>query len=464
MPGRLPLGAWMREGLRAGFLLKPRVGAAEPTPAQLLLVLVVFSALELVLGRFEVAGDAVFDLRGWLVPWWSVGALLLVAWWALTPRVAGEPRGSLAAWFLLWTTAVVPANSVSQLLGIAQAHGALPDLLQQSAWAAWLVYLGLWAWTLAVVVRVTQAFAPSRRRLAAVLAVFVVVFLASASLFPESAWKEDAEQLAQQQPAQLELSQDTFEDQQALLLKVLGGLEPQRPGVVDVYGLVFSPYASEDVFLRESTMVADVLAERFDAAGRVVQLANHASTPDSLPWATARNLERAVAAIAQRMDLDNDVLVVYLTSHGANDFKLAAANPPLDVEPISPGELRQALDNAGVKNRVILISACYSGGWVGPLADDHTLVMTAADATHTSYGCGKLSDLTFFGRAVFDEQLRKLTHSFEKAYAAAVPVIRKRESDAGKDDGFSNPQISIGEKIRPLLRQLEQRLEAAAQK
>ena len=107
---------------------------------------------------------------------------------------------------------------------------------------------------------------------------------------------------------------------------------------------------------------------------------------------------------------------------------------------------------------MIAISACYSGGWTGPLAGDSTLVMTAADATHTSYGCGRLSELTFFGRAVFDEQLRK-TRSFEQAFAAAVPLIRQREIDAGKPDGFSNPQISVGEKIRPVLQALELRLD-----
>ncbi len=86
--------------------------------------------------------------------------------------------------------------------------------------------------------------------------------------------------------------------------------------------------------------------------------------------------------------------------------------------------------------------------------------MTAADATHTSYGCGRLSELTFFGRAMFNEELRK-TRSFEAAFAAAVPLIRQREIDAGKDDGFSNPQISMGEKIRPVLDQLARRLDAA---
>ena len=86
--------------------------------------------------------------------------------------------------------------------------------------------------------------------------------------------------------------------------------------------------------------------------------------------------------------------------------------------------------------------------------------MTAADATHTSYGCGTRSELTFFGRAVFHEQLRQ-THSFTEAFAKAVPVIAQREVEAGKADGFSNPQIRVGKQITPVLQALEQRLQTA---
>jgi hypothetical protein len=84
--------------------------------------------------------------------------------------------------------------------------------------------------------------------------------------------------------------------------------------------------------------------------------------------------------------------------------------------------------------------------------------MTASDADHTSYGCGKKSDLTFFGRAMYDEQLRNQTLSFEKAHAAARLVIDKREKEAGKDDGYSNPQIKVGARIRPYLERLQIRL------
>ena len=113
----------------------------------------------------------------------------------------------------------------------------------------------------------------------------------------------------------------------------------------------------------------------------------------------------------------------------------------------------------GVRWRVISVSACYSGSWIAPLAGDGTLVMTAADAEHTSYGCGRKSELTFFGRAMYEEALRK-TWSFTEAHAFARKVIEVREREAGKRDGYSNPQISEGAGIRPVLERLrDQRAE-----
>ena len=158
------------------------------------------------------------------------------------------------------------------------------------------------------------------------------------------------------------------------------------------------------------------------------------------------------------MDRDEDVLFIHLTSHGASDGELAADFWPLAVEPVVPPDLKQWLDAAGIRYRVLSISACYAGNWIAPLAADGTLVITASDADNTSYGCGKKSDLTFFGRAMYDEQLRTTTRSFTEAHAAARTIIKQRETEAGKDDGHSNPQIKVGGKIVPVLERMNKRL------
>lgn len=453
-----PMKEWIREGLRAGLFLRPRVAGLVPRPRELVLLFLLTAAVEIALGRLEVPGPASFNLRAWLAPWWGVAASVLLVWallWGLpTPHDGPRLRG-VPAWFALWLMAAIPPTLVSQGLSILQARESLPPPFVQSPLLAWATYLGLWAWTLGIALRMGWHFSMDRRRLAALGAGLLAIFALSAWQFPDRPWASE-EPVAEVQP-RLILSQESIEAQQAVWQQAVARLAPQRAGVADVYGLVFAPYAPEDVFLRESTLVADVLAQRFDAQGRVLQLVNHATTAATLPWATPLNLKRSVDAIAERMDREQDVLVVYLTSHGASNFQLAAAHSPLQVESLSPSDLRRALDEAGIRHRVLLISACYSGGWIGPLASDDSLVMTAAAADRTSYGCGTRSELTFFGRALFDEQLRK-THSFEAAYAAAVPVIAQREKEADKPDGPSNPQISVGERIRPVLRALEQRL------
>jgi len=189
----------------------------------------------------------------------------------------------------------------------------------------------------------------------------------------------------------------------------------------------------------------------------VLQLQNHADTAATLPWATPLNLHRAIDRAAERMDRDDDILFIHLTSHGGRDGHLAAAFGPLTVDEVTPQQLRTWLDDAGVRYRVISVSACYSGSWIQPLSGPGTLVMTSADAEHTSYGCGRKSELTFFGRAMYDEQLRQ-TWSFENAHAVARAVIERREKEAGKTDGYSNPQIFVGAEVRAQLAKLEARL------
>ncbi len=465
---RLSLRAWFVEGLRAGIFLMPRVAGRTPTPLQALILTALVVAVEVALFRIEIAGPARLDVQAWLSAWWSAGLFIGLAWWAF-PSETAEPGSEeekpkrpvgVGAAFVLWVIASLPNTLVYQCLMAAIAHGWLTGSVFSQNWLYWVFYAVFTTWSLGAAILLVVRFTGLTAR----TAVFALALLASTGLttwqFNARAWQQDDERdaVASSRP-RLQLSQQTFETQQALWESTMAAIARERPGVTDVYGLVFAPYAAEDVFLRESTLVSRLLAERFDAEGRVVHLVNHATTTQTHPWATTQNLQRAIDAIAQRMDRNNDVLVVYMTSHGASDFKLAAAHWPLQVPPLTPGELREALDNAGIRHRVIAISACYSGGWINALAGDTTLVMTAADATHTSYGCGRLSELTFFGRAMFDEQLRK-THSFEQAFARAVPLIKQREIDAGKDDGFSNPQIQVGAGISPVLRALEKRLDA----
>ncbi|OUM03586.1 C13 family peptidase [Variovorax sp. JS1663] len=459
----LPLQRWMAEGLRASVLLAPRI-TGSPSPWQLILIVLIPSLLYLGLERLQIEGPATFHPTVELHTYWVVAITLWIGWLALSQRPAGggDPAGgaSLGGWFALTTWAGVPWTLLMGGMSLAYSRGWLPSALTTPI-GFWTVYgclLGIW---LVASVRLMARYVPRRTWvllfMPGMLAITALGFW-QALQDRERPWQADASASAAPERPRLQLSQETFEAQQAVWQRAIAGIAPRRAGETNVYGLVFAPYASEDVFLRESGMVATLLEERFDARGRVLRLLNHATTAQELPWATPLNLRRAIESMAERMDREQDLLVIYMTSHGASDFKLASAHWPLSVPWLTPQELREALDAAGIRHRVIAISACYSGGWIEPLATEHSLIMTAADAEHTSYGCGHRSELTFFGRAVFDEALRK-THSFEAAFAEAVPVIQQREIEAGKEDGFSNPQIRVGDGIRPVLDKLSQRLD-----
>ncbi|WP_051294120.1 C13 family peptidase [Pseudoduganella violaceinigra] len=452
------LWRWLRAGASTAFFRSPRWDGLAHTDANLVLTLVLLVLSQTVIfQRLYVQGPAQFYWQaiayGWL-------PFALLPFYALLVRGTG-PSGRPGA-------APDLAALVTMLLSQTVWLNLLLNLFLFSMWAGkadkWSTrYLGPWgAWilwgipvTLFVLSQLTLLARAGRGRrwplaVTAVMMAGVVALGVSARhpdfWYPEkdSADNEDAPE------RYLKLTAEMMEAQPALLSRQLAALAPQRPGKVDMYALTFAPYGDE-VFRRESQMVADVMSARFDTGGRTVQFVNHVKTADKLPWATTLNLRRAIRSVARTMDKDEDVLFVYLTSHGAREGRLAADFWPFELTELTPAMLRKFLDDAGIKHRVIAVSACYSGSWIPALKDDATMVLTAADANHTSYGCGYKSELTYFGRAMFDEQLRSHTRSFEEAHAAAREVIRKREIEAGKDDGYSNPQLSVGPAIRAKL-------------
>jgi Peptidase C13 family len=88
------------------------------------------------------------------------------------------------------------------------------------------------------------------------------------------------------------------------------------------------------------------------------------------------------------------------------------------------------LGRTGVQHRVVVISACYSGVSVGPLANANTLVITAADSDHSSFGCQDKVKWTYFGDAFFNRALRH-TADLRSAFVTARKLISVRERHDG---------------------------------
>jgi len=146
---------------------------------------------------------------------------------------------------------------------------------------------------------------------------------------------------------------------------------------------------------------------------------------------------------------------VYLASHGSRNFRLTADLPPLSLVELTPPGLRQLLDDAGIKWRIVVVSACYSGGFIEPLQDDHTLIITASRADRTSFGCGKGSASTFFGEAFFQKGMASAD-----SFAAAFDLAKARVAERERDERFSppsDPQWWIGPAMADKLAGLRKR-------
>ncbi len=142
------------------------------------------------------------------------------------------------------------------------------------------------------------------------------------------------------------------------------------------------------------------------------------------------------------MDPDKDVLVIVLTSHGTPEGLAIVAGRSEDT--LSPLDLREMLNASGAKYRAVIISACYSGVFVPALADDRTLVITAAAADRSSFGCEDGATWTYFGDAFFNRALRAAP-SLEAAFEIARQLVTAREQREGFEP--SNPRMAGGSEV-----------------
>jgi hypothetical protein len=208
------------------------------------------------------------------------------------------------------------------------------------------------------------------------------------------------------------------------------------------YVVAFGLSDEQGVFRSEATRAAAILTRYY---GRGTRPLVYANTPASAN-ATVANLRRALVTAASRMDRDNDVLFVFLTSHGSEAGIAVKAGRREGL--LTPGQLGALLRETHVRHKVLIISACYSGIFI-PLADPDTLVITAADATHPSFGCEARATWTYFGRAFFSDAVSK-TADLRDAFLVARAIVSARE----RREGFpsSNPQMRGGDDFAAELR------------
>jgi hypothetical protein len=226
------------------------------------------------------------------------------------------------------------------------------------------------------------------------------------------------------------------------MIFTLSGPEAQAADVPRKLAVIsFGLFGDQNVFRREATGAARIVADRFGGDPVVVKFNTKRGGS-----ATAQGLNTTLQTTAKNLDRDNDLLFLILTTHGSHDGLAVVAGRVTQI--LTPAALGGMLDRTGVSHKVVVISACYSGIFIPRLANPGALVVTAADAQHPSFGCEDEAKWTYFGDAFFNVALRK-ADNLQDAFAQATTLVRERE----RREGFtpSNPQMAGGENVVPLL-------------
>ncbi|MFJ7884391.1 C13 family peptidase [Pseudomonas sp. NPDC096917] len=224
-------------------------------------------------------------------------------------------------------------------------------------------------------------------------------------------------------------------NQGELLNQALEAVPASTPDI-ELYSLVVAGDGKQSVFMREADYVNEMLANRFGSRGHVT-LVNHRDHLMDRPMATRENLHRAAKTLAERTG-PQDLVFIYLTSHGTQEHELVLDQPRLELADLPADELAAALAPLKNRDKIIVISSCYSGGFIPALKDERTLIMTASREDRVSFGCSEEADFTYFGNALFAQALNQ-TDDLQKAFKLARETIAEREQTDGYE--ASEPQI-----------------------
>lgn len=226
------------------------------------------------------------------------------------------------------------------------------------------------------------------------------------------------------------LAEHAIYQQTDMLTALWSTLTDNDPEKIDLYFVGVAGDGNQGVFRREMEYVQRYFDKAFDTQGKSLSLINSPFSYDEKPLATVTSIRQTLQKVAEKMDAEQDILFLYLTSHGSDDFTLYLGQPGLELASLSAAELGDMLKSLPVKYKVVTVSSCFSGGFVPKIKDDYTFIMTAASKDKASFGCRDLSTMTYFGEALFKDALPQ-SNSFEEAFYRARDIVRGREAKEG---------------------------------
>jgi hypothetical protein len=356
----------------------------------------------------------------WLSLW------LAIDWWDARPAPQFVADGApLLAWYVLAVLGLAallrwrskPAPHYGAVLALVTGLVPVPLLLATIAAdhlnSTWLLGLsGIAAgYSLLYLAHGLRAFTGQSQRMAAVAGVVCVagfLWLSDALDVIPDLWAPRA--------AQASTTDEDVPDAESLLFEQAGRIDralqaigrEDSAGAPRAFFLGFAGVGEQSVFAQEIALASQVLARRYRIDGRGLSL------------------------------------FLSVSSHGAPDPAIAVSNLRLPLDDLTDEALAEALADSGIKWRVIIISACYAGAFIAALKNPQTIVIAAAAADRTSFGCSNDRDLTYFGEAFYRDALpgsRSLRSAFDTATAAIAARERSEHVDASLPQAYFGAEL-----------------------
>ncbi len=138
--------------------------------------------------------------------------------------------------------------------------------------------------------------------------------------------------------------------------------------------------------------------------------------------------------------------LVYFTSHGIPGGLVLATEARGAITPVA---LNQALEAACPgRPAVVVLSACFSGGFIPGMARNDRMIFTAARPDRTSFGCGESNVYPYFDECFISQT--DGAKDFVHLAARVTACVAGKEKETGATPP-SEPQLWIGPALKPLL-------------
>jgi len=169
-------------------------------------------------------------------------------------------------------------------------------------------------------------------------------------------------------------------------------------------------------------------------------------TSSRLTEPTPDRMEASITQMAAGAVDGRDVVVVMLTSHGSPDVMAVKTSPAGEVFSISAETLAAFLAPLSNDRQILILQACFSGSLIDELRAPNRIIMTAAAADRSSFGCNPDSDNTWFIKSM--NRAMAQGGSWQQIFARTRALVATDETAQGVP--ASNPQSYVGANMRDI--------------